>query len=298
VRPPNPVPRQLCEASDQRAHFNPLDNAPSLRDKGAMRHLVACLTICALGLIGPAHAAPDRFDHRQPAEHAQQPCASCHRMSAGSDWSQRGRIGHYACSKCHDIAKMAGSGRNPPPLCYSCHQGDGYRFPPHRRRGASDFVLARFGHADHQRDGNRGCTQCHRLTDAARKNPTKDPSPEMGVVGHETCGESICHGERVQPTMATCDGCHVRRSGEVEPLASAKDDPFRVAWAFSHVGHEAKAGEAACGKCHTNAATGPGEVVPMPPMDACAGCHHGQGVFSTTGIQCGWCHVQPEATGG
>ena len=252
----------------------------------------------ALTLAPPLQAAPDRFEH-QHEQHAGKlgACSTCHTMTAQSAWAQSGRMGHGACDRCHQVRRQAAAGARPKALCYSCHKGRAFRFPPHRRRGESEFTLARFDHAKHQQPGVAGCALCHQLTEAARTAPIKDSTPEMRPVGHETCGQSICHGERVKPVMATCEGCHVARGAEaVAPLASLADNPFRVAWTFSHTLHEKKAGEAVCAKCHTNAATPAGAPVPLPVMDACGSCHHGQGTFSTLGIQCAWCHVLPGGT--
>lgn len=233
-------------------------------------------------------------DHDRECRKRMPDCAGCHDLR-GPDWQQRGRMGHAACNGCHPISQMVGGGRAPA-LCTSCHlTGNTFRFPPHVPGAEGEFTLARFDHGDHTRDGNRGCTQCHRLSAAATAQVVKDPSPEMGRIGHETCGQSICHGEAVKPAMGDCTGCHVRREGD-QPPAAPEWDPYRTAYAFSHVGHARKAGEGNCGDCHVNVAGGgPGARVPLPPMKACESCHQGQVAFSTFGPQCQWCHVHPEA---
>lgn len=290
-----------------------------------MRGIPASLVGALLLAWTSAAAAPDRFDHRahgvgvdgtrplcadgvdndgdrradardRDCGRPLPECTHCHR-TRGTEQALRGRMRHSACNGCHPIAQLARGGVAPA-LCSSCHiTGRRFRFPPYPRRGEGDFVLARFDHGAHTRGGEAGCAQCHRLTAAAKRKVDKSPEPEMADIGHGTCGESICHGERVAPQMGECTACHVPipAGTEVPPAASAEWDPYRVAWTFSHVGHARKAGAAPCAKCHTNAdVQAAGARVPLPPMEACASCHQGQVAFSTVGTRCGWCHLHPE----
>lgn len=238
-------------------------------------------------LTSPALA--QRFDHEAHAEQVPR-CTRCHEMNARNGFTPRRPMGHRACdgAGCHQLDELP-TRRTLPPLCAQCHVGPRtFIFPPHLRRGESAFTLARFDHGDHHRAGNRGCVQCHAPRAAGASAET-----DFGVVGHETCGQSICHGGRVEPQMPDCAGCHVPGRGEA--LASATPDLYRTDVTFDHAGHAARAGEAPCAACHVETAAAAGAVVPLPPMAACGTCHDGTDAFSVTGTGCARCHVRPEA---
>lgn len=252
-----------------------------------------------------------RFSHAQHAERTPD-CTGCHRISEASGWQERQLVGtgrggneHRPCSNggCH--ANQWGS-RTASAFCWTCHTGTlrTVRYPPYAVRGESEFYLKPFSHKAHIREGNKGCEQCHTL---AKKKPLKAPRGakkdellwdgrvDMVTVGHQVCGERICHGGEIKPHMSSCAGCHVQRGDqEVTPLATASTSSYRVKYAFDHAAHEKGSGDGACATCHINAAVGAGEVVPMPPMVSCEGCHNGSRAFSALGHACRRCHLVPE----
>ncbi|MCB9647976.1 MAG: hypothetical protein H6730_15405 [Deltaproteobacteria bacterium] len=258
-------------------------------------------TLCAPILISLVLARPGlgatpdgRFDHASQPEHAAN-CNDCHRLGPGSQWEQKVRVAkgggtHAVCTKCHQEEWATFDPRKGSAVCAACHAARDGRldfkkvvYPPYRHRDASQFTLAAFSHADHLREGNRGCAQCHVMGAKGAK-----AEMDFGPVGHETCGNQICHGERVSPKMSECEGCH--RLGKRPPPAPA-DVAFRVDAGFGHDTHAKAAKDAQCGDCHTNVAVGAGQRIPRPEMIACESCHDGAKAFSALGAQCMRCHA-------
>jgi c(7)-type cytochrome triheme protein len=242
-------------------------------------------------------ADPPRFAHAVHKDVKKAPtCNDCHKLSAATGWAQKtpvikGREPHQPCSMsgCHQDRYIHFSASKDLNFCLQCHiaRPEGkLRYPPYRSRGESDFWLAGFDHADHMREGNRGCPLCHDLD----KAPAKGASKEMRRVGHDTCGNTICHGERVEPKMAGC-GCHVAKDKtQVELSASSEWTQFRVKKLFSHRAHAKASKSNECGQCHTNVAVKKGERVLLPPMIACESCHNGKQAFDALGATCTKCH--------
>ena len=269
--------------------------------------LVALLLVA--GVPGPdglsAQGKPGRFSHQQHGKNAEN-CTSCHRISAATKWLEKGKVAtgrggneHRPCSNggCHAnqfTTRRAGA------FCWSCHVGTlrSVRYPPYRRRGESEFVLQKFSHKAHIRDGNKGCEQCHTPEKKKKTRKKADPRTEtdMIAVSHQVCGETICHGDKVSPMMSECASCHaVKAEGaKVAPLATSVWSNKRVAVAFGHTEHMKASKEDACGTCHTNTQVGTGEVIPLPMMQTCESCHDGTRAFSALGFDCVKCHVVPD----
>lgn len=255
------------------------------------------LTVTVLGLLaGSAFASPPdgRYDHARHADHSAN-CNDCHRLEAATQWQQRVRVAkgggtHAACTKCHEKEWASFDPRKGSALCGSCHDLSAARpnfakihYPPYRRGEESQFRLSKFSHADHLRDGNRGCSQCHAMETAGMPGAL-----DFKAIGHETCGNQICHGERVAPLMSDCRACHELGP---RPAASALEASLRVDVGFAHDKHQQLAKDAQCGDCHTNVAVGAGVRIPRPPMISCERCHDGTKAFSALGTQCAKCHA-------
>lgn len=274
---------------------------------------LACWVAWACLGVGEAQAEGRKgaFSHAQHGDKVKE-CTGCHRLSEATGWVERQLVGtgrggneHRPCSNggCH--ANQWGS-RAASAFCWTCHTGTlrSVRYPPYAARGESEFYLKPFSHKAHIREGNKGCEQCHVQ---AKKRPLKAPRGakrdemvwddrlDMVTVGHQVCGERICHGGEIKPHMSACSGCHVARGeAAVEPLQTASRTEYSVRFAFDHAGHAARSGEGACASCHTNAAVGAGEAVPLPPMVTCEGCHNGTRAFNALGHACRRCHLVPE----
>lgn len=294
-------------ASGQRGGSGRTPDHPSrlARTRLTAARVILTSTLAALAtLIAPppdATAAPG-FPHAIHLDKIRD-CTTCHRMSAATGWAHAGRIDHAACDApgCHarDYSQPTDRRRRLRPFCQTCHVDilrRIYVFPPWRgsldRAEPSLFAIPAFDHGAHQRQGAPGCAQCH-VARAGSAAP--GPAPEFATVGHDTCGQSICHAERVAPRMADCTRCHVLGDAARPARATHGADPYRVESGFSHAAHRAAAGEAACDACHLDTDPGRGQPVRLPRMAACAACHDGTTAFSTTGTDCGRCHVRPEA---
>ena len=250
------------------------------------------LSGCAIliSLISIPDGRDGRFDHGLHPDHVKD-CNRCHQLKAEDNWRQKVRVGkagglHAACTPCHlekwtqfNPAKGLG-------FCQSCHVGltrkrprfKQVAYPPYRSGADSPFFLPTFSHGQHieqQPPGEKpACHQCHGSL-ASKQNPS-----------HETCGKTDCHGERVLPGMASCEGCH--RLGRAK--GQRVDTVFAVDRAFSHQNHARHTEGTTCGDCHDNVATPAGESVPMPAMITCEQCHNGQAAFSALG-DCLKCHA-------
>jgi hypothetical protein len=253
-----------------------------------------------------AQATPQapRFDHQGHTAKVKSEldCNNCHKLSPKNGWAQNLPVGkagevHSACSAagCHQAQYQDFSkGRNSA-FCFTCHTsklGKALVFPPYRSRSESDFHLAKFSHKDHMREGMKGCELCHSPLKKQKSGSVK----EMSTVGHDTCGNAICHGERVPPQLALCTGCHIDRPKElkVAERASSEMTGYRVDKLFSHTDHAKKSKKDQCGTCHVNVAVGAGTRPPLPPMIACESCHNGTDAFAALGTLCKKCHVAPE----
>ena len=233
-----------------------------------------------LGLIS---AQDGRFDHGQHPDHLKN-CNSCHRLQAKDQWAQKVRVGragglHRACTSCHLEEWTRFRPAKGLSFCRTCHVGLAPRrlrfrkvaYPPYRTGQDSRFFLPAFDHGQHARTGTP-CSQCHGTQSSLQKP------------GHAAC--SVCHGERVLPGMASCEGCH--RLGTAKERAV--DSVFAVDVAFSHPSHARHANLAGCQDCHDNVQTPAGEPIPMPAKNACERCHDGTAAFSVLG-NCLQCHA-------
>ena len=231
-------------------------------------------------------------------------CNGCHKLTAQDSWavsvrSWKRKRNHNPCdnSNCHAReflyfkVKAKKSER-----CLSCHLEIGkkaLRFPPHRRRGQSDFVLATFDHGSHYKeisdDSGSKCEGCH--------EPRKRQKPsqaDMKPTGHSSCGSSGCHGQKNEPKMRDCSGCHQDASDDEALAASNAWHSYRVRLAFGHQAHAKVSKRDTCLGCHNNTAVPQGSVVPLPQMMTCESCHDGHAAFDALGQECRRCHIDPK----
>ncbi len=269
-----------------------------------------------------------RFNHEQHAAITPRPpsCASCHDMKRGNRWIQKDPVasgrtrGHQPCAGCHQHQKLFlpfGDLVERNRFCGTCHEDlarpRDVRYPPYLGRGESSFVVAGFDHKVHVETEGASCAGCHPGAAAApppvrrgRKPPTvATPHPHAG------CSDGKCHGgTKTKPAMDDCQGCH-RNAREIvaaaatgadapralPPLATAVRHDYRVTERFDHARHAAGAKENDCAKCHGNVSVPAGQVVPLPPMASCEGCHDGKRAFYALGFGCKKCHTVSEPSG-
>lgn len=252
------------------------------------------------------------------------PCRHCHNMDA------RGRIlgvpGHTACfGTCHGKAppRRRLSKRKPQPypiaeerlpFCTPCHSPTALRraisgsseklavfYPPYRIELDYGVLLS---HAKHDAPSMaRGaCLACHSIPGS--------PASKRKQEVHQRC--TPCHlkpKSDLVPNMEACTACHRAAFG---PATTPHRNPskYPVARKFSHLEHLARpaapplpggapaprgaptTGER-CRTCHLAVTRAEGENVPTPSSAECESCHDGATAFSTVGVECARCHVEP-----
>jgi c(7)-type cytochrome triheme protein len=248
-------------------------------------------------------AEPRRYDHDahsaalKKKSGAKIACNDCHKLRAEDGWVQKLPVGkagevHSPCSNagCHQDIYSKFRKRDSA-FCFGCHLkklGKQLHFPPYRERGPSDYYLSTFGHKDHLQTGTKKCAQCHTVLLRAIPGSTK----ELTRVSHDRCGTANCHGQKIKPLMASCEGCHTEKGTLAVPkLASSTENIYRTRKLFSHLPHAKKSPKDDCTTCHANIAAERGQQVPLPAMPACETCHNGQPVFSGLGTDCAKCHA-------
>lgn len=262
-----------------------------------------------------AQDKPEIFDHGQPQH--RMPCGTCHQVKEG----RKGKVTTYAietrgtpdqhkpCSDsgCHSDKRF---GTKLETFCFACHHHKTSfpDAPQARRRGQSNWVLAKFDHGDHLKRVGGSCDQCHTDNKDTRPYDRTAVVRDMTMPGHTECGQ--CH-DKLAPKVNDpngCEGCHVLPAGQIKPGSYADMDNYRVSMAFKpkagrgrgalpvstfHAGHAKKSKAKDCQLCHNNVGTGPGEVVPLPAKATCEGCHNGKSVFGVLSTDCTRCHVAP-----
>ncbi len=132
-----------------------------------------------------------------------------------------------------------------------------------------------FEHRAHSVKGIN-CVKCHQgVETAGDRGPLHLPS-------NESCVK--CH-EKPHDTRA-CDSCHGL------PYTRASVERAREVVTFAH-GDHAKATDADCVRCHTDA--GSGAAVLRPKMATCLGCHQHDGEMAAQ--DCDGCHVDLSSEG-
>lgn len=224
---------------------------------------LAVVALVATATVAAAARAADRIIFPHPVHAANGvECETCHAGAASSRSARDSLLPAMdVCGSCHDIADEAG--------CATCHTDVASAGAATRPA----YAAQRFSHAAHQ-GKSVACAACH--GDAAVAPPRLPAKPDCRV----------CHA--TADDYGDCRLCH----DDGEALRPFSHDGL---WAQRH-GAEARAGQASCADCHTQA--------------GCAQCHAGDNVrprvhplnfefdhgvkARANDTECAACHGEPE----
>jgi c(7)-type cytochrome triheme protein len=143
-----------------------------------------------------------KFDH---GRHQGINCANCHRPARGGValTIPAGFNAHTTCFQCH--GPQAKSGDRDISSCGICHELGRYTRPNQMARA---FKVG-FSHAQHNRDENLSCKDCHRIRSGANEITKPQPLNHHATAGSFSCVS--CHnGKRAfgDDDFSVCTRCH------------------------------------------------------------------------------------------
>jgi|SRR5215471_11429927 len=148
-----------------------------------------------------------KFDHARHTSMGRVSCASCHQPNRGGValTIPAGFNAHVKCFQCH--GPQAKSGDRDISSCGVCHEAGRYVRPS---QTAAAFRVG-FSHAQHNRDEDLNCTDCHRVRPGRERNEVTAPQPLNHHASPGSLSCMSCHnGKRAfgGDDFSACKRCH------------------------------------------------------------------------------------------